>query len=393
LLKSLLLTGVFPPKTGGSGRWLWDIYRQLPREKVVIVAGDHAEAAPFESTHDLNVYRLPFFFPDYGTISVNGFNRYRRVTRRVLRIAVKERVATIHCGALLPDGWIGQLVAKKLELPLLVYLHGEELCYTASSRQLNWMARRVLRYASTVVVNSHNTRRIARDHWGVSEEKLRVLHPGVDCERFTPVERSAEVRQRLGWGERPVILTVGRLQKRKGQDLLIRALSAIRGRVPDVLYAIVGEGDERANLERLAEQLGLNSHVRFHGEPPDADLPECYQQCDLFVLPNRRIGDDLEGFGIVLLEAQACGKPVIAGDTGGTVETMQVGQTGNVADVERGDLLADSICALLRQPRLRLSMGIAARKWVLDNFAGNSTTDLASLLSCSTPVERVGSTK
>ena len=148
------------------------------------------------------------------------------------------------------------------------------------------------------------------------------------------------MRARLGWGERRVVLTVGRLQKRKGHDMMIRALPAIRRAVPDVLYAIVGDGEERAALEQLAEQEGVRQSVQFLGEVDDETLVRCYQQCDLFALPNRQVGGDIEGFGMVLLEAQACGRPVLAGASGGTAETMRVPETGRVVPCDRPQELA-----------------------------------------------------
>jgi phosphatidyl-myo-inositol dimannoside synthase len=364
----LLISRVFPPMVGGSGRWFWELYRRLPREEFVTVAGSHPDAAQFDSTHDLDVRRLPLCFSDYGTFSLRGINRYRRVARLVLKVAREGGVGAIHCGALLPDGWIGRLVAKQLGLPLLVYLHGEEVCYTNSSRQLNWMARRVLRDAVTVVVNSRNTHQLAIDHWQLGADKLRLLHPGVDCGRYVPAERSFVVRERLGWGNRPVILTVGRLQKRKGHDMLIRALPAIRECVPGVFYAIVGEGEERKHLEQLVDEMGLGAHVRFHGECADAQLIECYQQCDLFVLPNRRVGDDIEGFGMVLIEAQACGKPVIAGNSGGTAEAMNDPETGLVINCADASLIAAAVQELLPDTDRLQRMGVAARHWVVNHF-------------------------
>lgn len=367
-MKSLLITSVFPPQTGGSGRWFWEIYRRLPREEYVIAAEAHPQALDFDIEHDLNVHRLPLAFPDYGTCSLGGFKRYRHAALQVRKLIDIENVEAVHCGALLPDGWIGGIVARKRRLPLLVYLHGEEVCYTDSSRELNWMARRVLNQATRIVVNSHNTARIARDHWRIPVEKVQVLHPGVDCQRFVPAERNLDVRRRLGWDGRPVILTVGRLQKRKGHDMLLRALPAIRERVPDVLYAIVGDGQERGALERLVEELGLQHCVVFHGEPADDQLVECYQQCDLFALPNRQIGADIEGFGIVLLEAQACGNAVLAGDSGGTRETMQIGHTGKIVDCCQTQSLADAASNLLTDESFRSRLVTDGHAWVAERF-------------------------
>jgi phosphatidylinositol alpha-1,6-mannosyltransferase len=190
----------------------------------------------------------------------------------------------------------------------------------------------------------------------------------MDAQRFTPAPPDPEVRRRLGWDGRTVILTAGRLQKRKGQDQMILALPRIRRDFPNVLYAIVGDGEERTNLESLVAREGLGEHVQFCGEVSDQDLIHCYQQCDLFVLPNRQVGQDIEGFGMVLVEAQACGKPVVAGASGGTAETMRVPETGRIVCCEGPDLLAEVVVSLLTDLDLRTRMGEAARVWAVENF-------------------------
>jgi phosphatidylinositol alpha-1,6-mannosyltransferase len=198
------------------------------------------------------------------------------------------------------------------------------------------------------------------------------MHPGVDVERFVPSEADEDVRATLGWRNRKVILTVGRLQKRKGHDMLIRALPEVRRAFPDVLYSIVGDGDEHDSLRQLVAELGLSEFVQFRGETSDEELIRCYQQCDLFVLPNRDVNGDFEGFGMVLLEAQACGKPVVAGASGGTAETMSIPETGHVVLCDRPDELAELVTRLLADEPLRATMGEAARAWAVERFSWES---------------------
>jgi len=185
-------------------------------------------------------------------------------------------------------------------------------------------------------------------------------------------------RRELGWDERPVVLTVGRLQKRKGHDMMLRALPAILERIPNVLYAMIGEGEEREGLQYLVRELGLERHVKFHGELQEEPLRTCYQQCDLFALPNRRVGDDFEGFGMVLLEAQSCGKPVLAGASGGTIETMIPGTTGEVIPCETPEPLAQAVVELLKDESRRQRMGEAAREWVAGHFDWTALSRQAS---------------
>lgn len=253
-------------------------------------------------------------------------------------------------------------------IPFACFVHGEELGTASTSRELAFLTRRVLARCEFVVANSRNTLAMLRDEWRLSEARLRLLHPGVDAERFVPAPRNAEVRASLGWRDRPVILTVGRLQLRKGHDTMIRALGRIRQAISEVLFVIAGDGEERPYLESLVRQEQQEGHVLFLGEPDDATLIRCYQQCDLFALPNRAVGKDIEGFGIVLLEAQACGKPVLAGASGGTAETLREGETGRVVKCEEPGPLADAAIALLSRPQGLEGMGRAGREWVVGNF-------------------------
>ena len=225
--------------------------------------------------------------------------------------------------------------------------------------------------------------------WGISPSRIHILHPGVDTTRFLPAQRDRGARDNLGWGARPVVLTVGRLQKRKGHDLMILALRQVRQAIPDILYTIVGEGEERQALQDLVSREQLGEHVQFLGEISDEAMVGCYQQCDLFVLPNRQVGKDIEGFGMVLLEAQARGKAVVAGTSGGTAETMRIPQTGRVVDCESSDDLAALVIELLHDPALRGRMGVEARAWVVSHFDWSAPgRQAAHLFNCCAPSVR-----
>jgi len=273
----------------------------------------------------------------------------------------------MHCGKCLPEGFIASLMKRRYGISFACFVHGEELTLAATSRELSWLTRRVLHDAAHVIANSAHSKTLLRK-WGLADDKVTVMHPGVDTTRFVPSSADTGARQRLGWLDRTVILTVGALQKRKGQDMMIRALPALRARVPDVLYSIVGEGWERAYLERLADELGVRDRVQFRGVPTDAELVTCYQQCDLFALPNRQVGWDIEGFGIVLLEAQSCGKPVITGLSGGTSEAIGPDETGVVVPCETVEPLVNAVCDMLEHPDRAVQMGARGRDRAVTQF-------------------------
>ncbi|MFL5244262.1 MAG: glycosyltransferase family 4 protein [Gemmataceae bacterium] len=366
--KVLLITEVFPPKTGGSGRWFWEIYRRLPREDFVIAAGQDPRQGEFDATHDLHLMRLPLSFTTWGIASISGLRQYIRTAWSIRRIVTSNRTTMLHCGKCLPEGLLAWILHRFTGLPYLCYVHGEELNLASGSRELAWLTRRVLRGAHIVIANSRNTIGILKENWGLSEESVRLLHPGVDTDWFVPAEPSEQARKALGWSNRTVLLTVGRLQKRKGHDHLIMALKCIKESISDVLYGIVGDGAEMDYLKDLTQRHNVDNYVQFLGELNDEALKRCYQQCDLFVLPNRQVGQDIEGFGMVLLEAQACGKPVVAGTSGGTVETMDIPNTGLVVDCEDPETLAKAIISLLQDGNRLHEMAMAARPWTVKRF-------------------------
>lgn len=359
----LLLSEVFPPQTGGSGRWFWEVYRRLPRERVFVAAGEYAHAAAFDETHDLRIERLSLSMPQWGLKHFPTLAQYWRLARRLQRIVRREKIEAVHVGRVLPEGWLGLMLHLWNKIPYTIYVHGEELSYADHSRELRWMMRRVFHRASRVIVNSSNTGSLLRSRWGLSEEKVQLLHPGVDTLRFKPPEVSF-----VPVPDSPLLLTVGRLQKRKGHDMLLRALPRIRQSFPRVRYQIIGDGEERVALETLGKELGVDDCVSFAGEISDAELIRSYQSCDLFALPNREVNGDFEGFGMVLLEAQACGRPVLAGDSGGTAETMKLGETGIIVDCTAPEPLADAVVKLLSDPARLEQMGHAARNWVVERF-------------------------
>jgi phosphatidylinositol alpha-1,6-mannosyltransferase len=376
--KSLLITEVFPPRNGGSGRWFWELYRRLPQDAIVVAAGACEGDDQFDAGHDVNVHRLPLTFSTWGLFSRAGLSEYGRALRRLTALIKSERPAMLHCGKCLPEGLLAWMLKRRRRLPYACYVHGEELTMSRLSRELSWLTRRVLAGSSKVIANSHNTRKILLDDWSIPPGKVVVLHPGVDTSKFTPAMRDSAVRSRLGWGDRPVVLTVGALTRRKGQDMMIRALPAIRDKVPAVLYSIAGDGSEREYLNGLVREFGVGDHVQFRGAPSDEELVACYQQCDLFAMPNRRVGANFEGFGIVYLEAQACGKPVIAGNSGGTAETVDPGVSGYVLDCETPDALAETVVRLLNDASQRESMGAQGRQRATSLFDWRPLADQAA---------------
>ena len=330
----------------------------------MVAAGEAPGARAFDAEHDLKTERLELSFSTLF-IRPRTLVPYARAYRSLRKLIQRDEIARLHAARGAPEGLLALAVRVRTGIRYCCYAHGEEVNLSNREERPPWYRRRVLgsrelasmmylvlRGADYVIANSENTRYILTRRWGLPERKVRLLYPGVDTTWFVPAPRDAAVRARLGWGERKVLLTVGRLQKRKGHDVMLRALATVRRLHPDALYSIVGDGDERSSLERLVDELDLSGHVQFLGEVDEETLLACYQQCDLFVLPNREIEGDIEGFGMVLLEAQACGKPVIAGQSGGTTEAMRAPDTGLVIQCHQAETLAAAVddLALRRCP-------------------------------------------
>jgi phosphatidylinositol alpha-1,6-mannosyltransferase len=357
----------------------------LPREHIVIAAGEHPAQCDFDASHDLNVFRLPLTLPHWGVTSWKGFRGYWNTVRRLQPIVRAHRVDMIHCARVLPEGVMALGMKMRFGIPYLCYVHGEDITTARDSREYVFLIHRVIRGAERLIANSHNTKSILCEEWKVPSNRVNVLHPGVDTTRFSPAMHNLAARCDLGWNNRTVLLTVGRLQKRKGQDHMILAMRALVAEFPDLLYSILGDGEERNELERLANEQNVSDYVQFLGEADDRRLIKCYQQCDLFILPNRQVGRDIEGFGMVLLEAQACGKPVIAGDSGGTAETMDVGKTGRIIDCRSPESIARNVAQLLRERKSMTAMGDAARTWVEERFDWTPlASQAAELFKCHT---------
>jgi len=278
----------------------------------------------------------------------------------------------MHCesvwfGAAAPLGLMASALKSKGGVERTVATtHGHEVWWarTPGARQLLHRigeTNDVLTY-----LGSYTQGQIARALSPAAAARMVQLTPGVDVEAFNPSVDGTPVRERYGLGKRPVVVCVSRLVERKGQDMLIRSLPPIQRRVPDAAVLIVGDGPRRDALESLAASLGVVRDVVFAGAHPWAELPPFFAAGDVFCMPTRtrKAGFEVEGLGIVYLEASATGLPVVAGDSGGVPDAVQDGTTGYVVDGRSTDAIADRVSALLLDKDLADRMGGAGRRWV-----------------------------
>jgi phosphatidylinositol alpha-1,6-mannosyltransferase len=365
----LALSEQFPPAIGGSGELLRNIYLRVGDVTVRVwadvgdgVAGDSVDGP-------LAVHRSAMRAPAWGLLSLRGLSHHLRQAIRIRRAVRRDPKTVVHCARALPEG-VGAWLARAVGGGAYVcWAHGEDITAAETSREYAFLARRVLRAASAVFANSCNTASLLK-RLGVAPERVHVIYPGVDSHRFRPdVPGAAALRARLAAGDDQLLLTVGRLQRRKGHDLMLESLARLRAQGRRVRYVIVGDGAERARLESLAASLGVRDAVVFAGALSAEDLPTYFAAADVFGHPNRVDGNDIEGFGIVFLEAAAAALPVIGGASGGVPEAVEDGVTGRLVSGESVDELTTVLAELLDDPDRRRAMGTAGRDRVVRSFS------------------------
>jgi phosphatidylinositol alpha-1,6-mannosyltransferase len=328
------------------------LWRAYPPERVAVLAPSWERAADYDANERFVIVR------DRDRFMWPGPN----LRRKVLDLIDEVGAEVVLFGDAFPLAALGPDLAAR-GIPYLVVAHGFDYWMSATPGAHAWF-RRATGGASRVPVCSAFVGRTVRTAVR-PEVPVSVLTPGVDVQRFRPDLQTADIRGRLGIGERPLVVCVSRLVARKGQDVLIKAMRRIRRHVPDAALLIVGAGPAEARLRRLARGAPPRS-VFFAGEVPSADLPRYYAVGDVFAMPcrDRLAGFEVEGWGIVFVEAAACGRPVVVGDSGGARETLVDGETGFLVDGGDVTEVGDAVGRILGDPQLAERMGKAGRAWV-----------------------------
>jgi phosphatidylinositol alpha-1,6-mannosyltransferase len=257
-------------------------------------------------------------------------------------------------GELVAGGWLAGAGRRLFGLKTLIYIHGEEISTRTSYDQGGRRRRSALAAADAVVAVSRFTRDTLIGGFDVPPEKIELVSNGVDLTRFIPRPRAENLVARYKLQGRRVLLTVSRIYARKGMDRVIESLPAVLREVPDLVYLIVGEGSYRPALESLVALHDLGEHVRFAGSVPGHELADHYSLGDVFIMANREMPDgETEGFGLVFLEANACGLPVIAGRAGGSVDAVTDQVNGLLVDGDDPVAIAAAIIRMFEDDVLR----------------------------------------
>ncbi|MBB4685138.1 glycosyltransferase family 4 protein [Amycolatopsis jiangsuensis] len=384
MLRTLLVTNDFPPRPGGIQNYLNSLATRLPGDDLVVYApswegssGSHTEfdaAASFEVVRHPTSLMLPT--PD--------------VLRRAKQIMRSRECEAVWFGAAAPLALLAQPLREAGARRAVASTHGHEVGWSMlpGSRQA---LRRIGDTVDVVTYVSKYTRRRFAAAFGPLAG-LEMLPSGVDTAVFAPDPAAREeIRARHGLGDRPTVVCVSRLVPRKGQDMLVHALPAIRERVPGAALLLVGGGPYRKRLTQLAEERGVARDVVLTGSVPWEELPAHYNAGDVFAMPARTRGRglDVEGLGIVYLEASATGLPVVAGTSGGAPEAVLDEVTGHVVDGRDVEQLADTLSALLTDRVRARRMGEAGRAWVSGHWRWDVMAERLSGLLDGEPVAAV----
>jgi phosphatidylinositol alpha-1,6-mannosyltransferase len=363
--RTLVVTNDFPPRQGGIQSFVYELVRRQPAGTVVVYASDHAGSAAFDAAQSFPVLRHPT-----GLLVPTPAVRRRAVE------AVREFGATaVWFGAAAPLGLLAPALRAAGAERIVATTHGHEAGWATlpGARQL---LRRIGAGCDVVTYLGEYVRSRLEPALGPGVELAR-LTPGVDVGQFGPRVDGSAIRARYGLAGRPVIVCVSRLVPRKGQDVLIRALPLIRRQVPDAALLLVGGGRDEDRLREIAAAHAVAEHVVFTGGVPHGELPSHYAAGDVFAMPcrTRRAGLDVEGLGIVYLEAAACGLPVVGGASGGAPDALRDNETGFLVDGRDVGAVADRLIALLTDDALRKRMGAAGRAWVERDWRWDAQTE------------------
>ncbi len=373
----LVITELFLPTKGGTTVWFSEVFRRLGGKGIHIVTADVPGASEIDGSHPNSIHRLNL--RRVWWLKPESLGMYLKLFAKSFWLAITNKFEVIHAIRPLPEGFVAWAVARLTFRPVIIYNHGEEITTWGDGAKFKAMCF-TMNHADRVVANSEYTRdELIRI--GTDPNKITVIYPGVDTERFCPGLPYEDLLQQLDLQARQkLILSVGRLQRRKGFDNVIRSLPLLLEQGLDVHYVSIGIGEDHDYLLELASELNVTERVHLLGHVPLDDLPRWYNACDVFIMPNREIDGDTEGFGMVFMEAAACGKPTIAGMAGGTGSAVVDGETGLRVPGEEIDKVAGALKKLLSDPEYAARLGAQGHSRAASDFGWDAVARKTEIL-------------
>lgn len=373
---NIVISQDFLPKIGGAHSWLYESYKRWssPIRVLTQCYSEDPRVAQSERAFDEAGHESVQIFREIAPAGEESLfrpaclNSYVRQLRSLHRLAGRGAVI-LHCLRAFPDGFAGALykLLRPRSAMLVVYAHGEEVLIAKTSRQLTMMAKCAYQAADLVIANSESTRRLVSQL--CPNSRTVCVHPGVDPGSFqlSPQE-VARYRASWGWPSDTIVLaTIARMEPRKNHRMGIEVLRKLRCEGMPLAFVCAGEGQERARLQQMAHEMDLPDWIRFPGAVPERDKRLLFAASDIYIMPSVQVGEMIEGFGIVFLEAAAAGVPSVCGNTGGQPEAVLNMETGIVVDGENLDATAAAVRNLAVNPALRRQLGERGRLWAAEH--------------------------
>ena len=360
---TLFITNDFGPRAGGIETFVHGLIERLPKGSVIVYTSAQPNAAQFDAK----------WLQEYGVEVIRDRSKILLPTPRVINICqriIKERKLTrVAFGAAAPLGIMARAMRRAGAQRIVALTHGHEVWWAKVppfSFAIYYMSKEI---DALTYLGSYTKDEISKALNKKDKNKLVQIAPGIDVDHFIPTD-SSKLRAELGLTDKSVIISVGRLVHRKGQDMLISSLPQIRAAIPNAHLVLVGVGPHQSYLEKLAAKLEVTDCITFIGRIDYAELPKYICVGDIFAMPSRSrfFGLEVEGLGIVYLEASACGLPVVGGKSGGAPDAVLVGETGVVVDGTNILEIAEACIELLNNPELCALMGANGRAWIIENW-------------------------
>ena len=360
---TLFITNDFGPRAGGIETFVHGLIERLPKGSVIVYTSAQANAQTFDAEWLLK----------YGVEVIRDRSKILLPTPRVIKACQKlisnRKLSKVAFGAAAPLAMMARAMRSAGAQKVVALTHGHEVWWAKVppfSFAIRYMSKNI---DAITYLGDYTKGEISKALSEADGSKLVQIAPGIDVDHFIPTD-SSNLRAELGLTDKSVIISVGRLVHRKGQDKLIAALPEIKTAVPNVHLVLVGVGPHQDYLEKLALKLNVSDCVTFIGRINYAELPKYICLGDIFAMPSRSrfFGLEVEGLGIVYLEASACGLPVVGGKSGGAPDAVLVGETGMVVDGTNSSEIADACIELLNNPELCALMGANGRAWIIENW-------------------------
>lgn len=339
--KTLLISWDFPPQTGGVARYWGNLCQYLPSGDLVVLAPQNIKSNDFDSEQKYIVERTKMKFT-----SKFVWPKWLPLVWQVFSLIRKHKIEHILVSEVLPTGTVALLIKWIKKIPYTLSFHGMDIAWAMRQKRKNFLLRLILKNSHSILTNSKYTSKLILDFLPSVEAKIIVVYPGLSIQdKKTSYIAFSPDKNRF------IVLSVGRLVERKGFDKSIEAIKALKNRYPDILYIIVGQGEYESTLRQIVLDNQLENWVKIYNKVSDSELSGFYQSAKVFLMPSRSLANgDVEGFGIVYLEANYYGLPVIAGNVGGMPEAVENNVNGLVVDGEKVIDIISAIQTIIENP-------------------------------------------